>query len=171
MLSFILYNNEIYFVGLNGKKINEELNQYYGHKLEEHSLYDFLTHIRRYISHYLYDKYKLEKLGYLNEFKSFAFDETLISHVNNSQLWIIGAIDTVNKEVRLVLRATRDEDTIKKFVQDYIANGNTIITYAWRSYNFLDNADSEIQHLVHNHGHGDFGYGQNSTSLVEQYWS
>ena len=30
------------FVGLNGKKINEELNQYYGHKLEEHSLYDFL---------------------------------------------------------------------------------------------------------------------------------
>ena len=40
-----------------------------------------------------------------------------------------------------------------------------------RSYNFLDNADSEIQHLVHNHGHGDFGYGQNSTSHIEQYWS
>ena len=77
----------------------------------------------------------------------------------------------MNKEVRLVLRSTRDEDTIKNFVQDYIENGNTIITDAWRSYNFLDNADSEIQHFVHNHGHGDFGYGQNSTSHIEQYWS
>ena len=74
----------------------------------------------------------------------------------------------MNKEVRLVLSSTRDEDTIKNFVQDYIENGNTIITDAWRSYNFLDNADSEIQHLVHNHGHGDFDLGQNSTSHIEQ---
>ena len=89
---------------------------------------------------------------------NFAIDETLISHVNNTQLWII--IDIMNKEVRLVLKSTRDEDTIKKFVQDYIENGNTIITDVWRSYNFLDNADSEIQHLVHNHGKGVFGHPQ-----------
>lgn len=75
---------------LNARKINEELNKEYGHKFEEHSLYDYLIHIRHYIAHYLYDKYKLEKLGVLNEFKTFAIDETLISHVNNTQLWIIG---------------------------------------------------------------------------------
>ena len=169
VLYYIL--NKFICTGLNARKINEELNQAYGHQFEEHSLYDYLIHIRHYIAHYLYDKYKLEKLGVLNEFKTFAIDETLISHVNNTQLWIIGAIDTVNKDVRLILSFSRDEDTMKKFVETYIENGNTIITDAWRSYNFLDNEESEIHHIVHNHGHGDFGHGQNSTSHIEQYWS
>lgn len=63
-------------------------------------------------------------------------------------------IDTLNKDVILILSFSRDEDTMKKFVETYIENGNTIITDA-----------------VHNHGHGDFGHGQNSTSHIEQYWS
>ena len=63
-------------------------------------------------------------------------------------------IDTLNKDVILILSFSRDEDTMKKFVETYIENGNTIITDA-----------------VHNHGHGDFCYSLDRTSHIESVWS
>ena len=37
------------------------------------------------------------------------------------------------------------------------------------AYNWLD-ADNNYIHSVHKHGHGDFGYGQESTSHIEAAW-
>ena len=38
------------------------------------------------------------------------------------------------------------------------------------AYSWLDDANSGYIHHVHNHGHGDFGIGFDSTSHIEQIW-
>ena len=37
-------------------------------------------------------------------------------------------------------------------------------------YSFLDDENS-VTHEPHNHGHGDFGIGEHSTSHIESYWA
>ena len=49
--------------------------------------------------------------------------------------------------------------------------GNIIISDGWSGYNFLSQADSLYTHSVHNHGHGDFGVGLDSTSYIKSLWS
>ena len=48
--------------------------------------------------------------------------------------------------------------------------GNEIVTDGALFYNWLDNPQNGYEHSVHNHGHGDFGAGVDSTSHIEQLW-
>ena len=49
--------------------------------------------------------------------------------------------------------------------------GNIIISDAWRGYLFLDRPNSGYIHHTYNHGHGNFGMGNDSTSHIEGIWS
>ena len=45
------------------------------------------------------------------------------------------------------------------------------VTDECRSYNYFSNNASGYHHIVHNHGHGQFGFGDESTSHIENLWS
>lgn len=56
-----------------------------------------LTKLRLTISHYLRDKYALEYLADENANRKISIDESLFSHYENKQIWVIGMIDTNTK--------------------------------------------------------------------------
>jgi len=45
-------------------------------------------------------------------------DETLITHDNDTQVWLVGAIDTTSKHVRLDIMTDRTSDNLKQFVMN-----------------------------------------------------
>ena len=53
----------------------------------------------------------------------------------------------------------------------FIPKGNIIVTDDFSFYHWLDDPSSGYVHSVHNHSHGNFGYGFDSTSHIESLWS
>ena len=47
----------------------------------------------------------------------------------------------------------------EKIIRTHVKRGNIIVSDAWAAYSWLDDANSGYIHHVHNHGHGDFGFG------------
>ena len=84
-----------------------------------------------------------------------ALDETLIIHdINENQQWLLGAIETFKKEVRLEFIPKRNTATIKKFFLNHIMAGTHITPDGWQGYSFLRVNDSVWTEEEHNHGHG-----------------
>ena len=72
-----------------------------------------------------------------------AVDETLIIHdIKWNQQWLLGAIETVKKEVRLEFIPNRNTATIKKFFLNHIMAGTHITHDGWQGYIFLRGIDS-----------------------------
>lgn len=90
---------------------------------------------------------------------------------DNTQIWIVGAIDTQTRKTRYDNINIRDANNLRIFFTNHIYHGNHITHDGWLGYNFLNEEDSPWTHEVHNHGHGDFGFGENSTSHIEQCWA
>ena len=100
-----------------------------------------------------------------------ALDETLIIHENNKQIWLAGFIDTATKAVRIDIIPSRTSQNIEIFVRNHILPGTHIAHDGWAGYSFLDDDDVSVwTHETHTHAVGDFGYGLNSTSHIEQFW-
>ena len=54
--------------------------------------------------------------GSPDENKTVAIDESLISHEQKQQVWLVGGIDTSSKSVRIDIIPERNRDNLKKFV-------------------------------------------------------
>ena len=81
-----------------------------------------------------------------------AVDETLIIYdINGNHQWLLGAIETVTKEVRLELIPNRNTATIKKFFFNHIMAGTHITHDGWQGYSFLRGYDSVWTDEEHNH--------------------
>ena len=131
-----------------------------------------LNNIRYCIAEYLKYAYKLvQKGGDPNSNRTVTIDETLITHIDSKQIWIVGAIDTTTKNVRLDVIPERNGHNLKIFVSNHILPGSNLTHDGWQGYNFIDDDDSVWTHETHNHGHGDFGLGSHSTSHIEAFWS
>ena len=46
-----------------------------------------------------------------------------------------------------------------------------MVSDAWSCYHWIDAHNSGYRYSVHNHSHGDFGYGLESTSHIKQLWA
>ena len=101
--------------------------------------------------------------------ESFAVDESNFISINNRNLWVLGAINTSSKKLRLEITFDRDKETLKRFINTHIKYGNRIVHDMWAGYNWLAN-DINYTNSPHSHGHGDFGYGLDSTSHIESVW-
>ena len=134
-------------------------------------IYEFISQIRHYIAHYYKDLYILEKLANEGENRRFAIDESLFVHMNGSQIWVIGIIDTSSHKIRLEISKDRSSETIKKIITKHIDKGNIIISDSWPSYNWLDDLNNGYVHIKHNHSTGIFGSGLNSSSIIENTWA
>ena len=56
---------------------------------------------------------------------TFAIDETLITHYAGSQVWLVDAIETISKKIRLDVIPTRDADILKIFINNHFLSGKT----------------------------------------------
>ena len=81
---------------------------------------------------------------------------------------MIGLINSRTRKIRLEIVDNRTSQIIKPIIKRLVPKGNTITTDAANCYNFLNQNESRYIHHVHNHGHGNFGAGLDSTSHIEQ---
>ena len=72
--------------------------------------------------------YHTEILGDTNYGGYFAADESLFGHRDNTQIWILGIIETSSKKFRIEKSLSRNADTLKKFISKFVKSGNTIIS-------------------------------------------
>ena len=70
------------------------------------------------------------------------------------------------KKFKLDIIRERNADNLKIFIYNHFREGTHFTHDGWNGYNFLNN-DQNFTHETHNHGHGDFGNGKNSTSHIE----
>lgn len=123
------------------------------------------------ITKYILIEYESGYLGYLNENKYFSVDECNIITIGTINIWLLGIIDNETKEFRLTPTITRDQDTLKNFIDKNVQKGNHIIIDGWHDYDFMDLPNSGYLRSKHIHGGGDFGYGRDSTSHIESIWA
>lgn len=154
----------------NANIIKEKLiNKYHLDAYNSNTIYNILDLIRRYITHYYRDKYILEKM-YQGINGHFAVDECNFTHEGTEQVWVIGAIETSTKEIRIDIIHGRTANNIEKFIKKYIPSHSTVITDGWSGYQWMNRINSRYNHIVHSHAAGDFGYRLESTSHIESLW-
>lgn len=61
----------------------------------------------------------------------FSSDESLFTHHNQKQIWILGIVNNSTKEFRLEASYNRDADSMEKFLTNNAKGGNTIISNRW----------------------------------------
>ena len=87
-------------------------------------------------------------------------------------IWVIGARNNANGNIRVDLFKTRTENDMKTFIYNHINLHNNIITDGWPSYSFLDLPENGYTHEIFIHGpNGNFGFGVHCTSQIESVWS
>ena len=122
----------------NATKIyNAIINNTNIHLSTDQTIRNIILKIRQCIAHNIRDKYELEILAEENNNRTIAIDESLFTHFNNRQVWVIGLIDTQSKDFRLVSSFTRDTSKLKKIVKKFVKSGNTIISDSWPGYNWI----------------------------------
>ena len=109
------------------------------------------------IANYMKDKYLNFPIGGDPDTnKVVDLDETLIVHINGEQKWLVGAIETISRKIRIDILPERNSLNLEIFVKNHILPGTTIVTDGWAGYNFLDNEESVWPHEIYNHGAGIF---------------
>ena len=126
--------------------------------------------LRRAIANHIRNIYSLYPLAFKNENQYIAFEESLFTHNQGQQQWVVGLVNTSTNAFRIELEDSRDASNLKAIINKHILNGNVIVTHQWNGYNFLNLNDSEYTHIVHNHSRGSFGMGIASTSRIESIW-
>jgi hypothetical protein len=143
---------------LNTTQIFEKLTKNIGIRISTIQIVrNILTILRQCIAHYFKDKYEIELLATENERKKFAIDESLLTHIDGHQVWLVGIINTQTKDFRLIPVYNRNYTILKNIITKFVEKGNVLISDAWAGYNGFSSADSGYIHIVHNHGHGLFG--------------
>ena len=86
----------------NATEIEKSLKESYQCVPNYSTILKILNNVRYFIAEYLKYAYKLVQIGGdPDSNRTVAIDETLITHIDTKQVWIVGAIDTTTKNVRL----------------------------------------------------------------------
>lgn len=113
---------------------------------------NILTILKQCIAHYFKDKYEIELLATENENKKFAVDETLITHINGHQVWLVGIINTQTKDFRLIPVYNRNYTILNYIITKFVEKGNVLISDSWAGYNgfyfHLQNLDIFILSII-----------------------
>lgn len=85
--------------------------------------------------------------------------------INKQQLSVLGLVDTIIKDFRLVVAKHRNTDTLKSFIARLIPGGYNIVIDRLNGYDWVDKQDSDYTRSKHIHGNLDFGNSPESTSI------
>ena len=106
-------------------------------------------------------------LAQKNAYNQIESDESLISHINRQQLWVIGLYNNESYDIRVEVVPNRDGATLKNLIEKHVLIGNYIVIDAQNGYQFIDSPASGYIHHTHVHGRNDFGRGMDTTSKIE----
>lgn len=131
-----------------------------------------LVYILKCIANYLKHKYRYEQIvGDPSLIKIVAVNESLfLQDDTGKQIWIVGALDSQTKDLRLDVINQRNSTDLKIFV-NHIVSITLIVHNGWNGYAFLNDDDSVYSEEEYNHGGGKFGNGLHSTSHIEGIWN
>ena len=104
----------------NVEKAKNLIDSEFGYNLSKRVISRIYKDIRNIIYKYMKFVYAQEFISKENVGENFSIDESLIGHVNNKQLWLIGIINNNTKEIRVEASFTRNSYTIKSFITSYI---------------------------------------------------
>ena len=156
----------------NGNEITNTINnEVINYNVSKTTVLNVLKIARYYIANYYKDVYSLENISEANKNDRFSIDESEFINISNQPIGAIGIINNLTKTFRLEISKVRNEEILKKIINAHVKSGNTIVSDGWSGYNFLSRSGSQYTHSVHNHAHGDFSVGLDSTSHIEQLWS
>lgn len=145
----------------NGAEIYSILKKIY--PVSQKHLNDILEHMRLVLAYYIKDCYAIERIAEENHNESISIDESLFTHENNSQVWVVGKINNITRKIRLEIVEKRSRNTMEKIINSHIPKDNIIISDAATCYSWLNEINSGYTHHVHSHGYGDFGENIDST--------
>jgi hypothetical protein len=156
----VLYHIINYWLidALKVKKIKAKLEEQYNiTNIDSRFIYKFISSCRKIIANYFRNVYSLERLANKNANLTICLDVSLFTHIQGSQTWVVGLINTSNNEIMLEVVYNRNEATIKIIIKKHICEGNTVCTDSWLAYQFLSRPDSGYIHNPVNHSFGIFG--------------
>ena len=156
---------------LNAEKALKLLKDEMYINISKRSLLKIYQVFRNIIYKYMHLVYETENIGDANKNEFYSADESLITHHNNKQIWLLGVINNTTKNFRIIGSFNRDASTLSRFIKKFVRTGNQIVTDSWGGYNWIDSAESGYQHIKYNHGLGLFGSGLQSTSHMEAVWN
>ena len=125
--------------------------------------------IREALYNYHILNYKTDIFAEENKWGYYAAEESLFTHINNKQIWVLDIIIPITKEFRIFATLNRDTPVIKNFIKKFIPPGNNIIIDRWSFYNWLNN--SSYHRLEHNHGRNNLDFGIEAFSNEENIWN
>ena len=92
-----------------------------------------LEYIPLVIAYFIKDAYLLEK----NAHDSFN-EESLFTHKNNDQVWIVGLINNISRKIKLEIFVNSSRKIKKIIITKLIPKGNIIITDLVSCYSWID---------------------------------
>ena len=91
-------------------------------------IYSVLGNVSKYIAQYLKEVY-MTQLIYSNLGEYVAVDESLFCHnQGHEQIWLIGLINSRNKNLRIEAFKRRDSDILEKIIRHHVRTGNNVVT-------------------------------------------
>ena len=143
---FILHNK-------NGIQIKKAILEFYQlDSINMSIIYSVIGNLRKYIAHYLKEVY-MTSLVESNLGEYVAVDESLFCHNHgNEQIWLIGLVNTRNKNFRIEAVKSRDSDILEKIIRHHVGIGNNIVTDGWGAYNWMNSLNSGYHRIIHIHG-------------------
>jgi len=110
----------------------------------------------------------IESTDPLNHLPIVEIDETLMTHHNGGQMWVLRIFDRVTKELWCWALPDRRAETLIPIIVSNAGACCRIYTDGWESYSDL--AEAGFDHRVVLHVDG-FGSGQETTNGIESCWS
>ena len=74
------------------------------------------------IYYYYIIQYQTEEFGIQDNNDFYAADESLFTHHNNEQIWVLDIVNTDTKDFRILTVKNRDSDTLQNFITKFYSN-------------------------------------------------
>jgi len=141
--------------------------------VDKNTITDIYSKMREYISHCV----KAEEITYMlgdvvddvdDINLGVEVDESLFSHLDGDQAWVLGIYDRRITEARAFVVENRSSTCLIPIIKENVIPGARIYTDGWLAYTGL--ADHGYDHRVVNHSVG-FGEGFFTTNHIESVWS
>ena len=87
--------------------------------ISKQHIFDILHYMRKIISKYIEDVYKLQPIAFENGNDSLSINESLFVFINNMQKWVVGIINNHWLEIILEIVDNRTAKTIKNIISKF----------------------------------------------------
>jgi hypothetical protein len=68
--------------------------------------------------------YETEEIGEANKNEFYSADESLTTHHNYKQIWLLGVINNTTKKFRIIGSFKRDSSALSRFIKKFVRAGN-----------------------------------------------